>query len=37
MVGLVLIVAAMVAFDFAALRWGADSRSTVRDETVSKF
>ncbi len=37
MVGLVLIVAVMVAFDLAALRWGADSRSTIRDEAVSKF
>lgn len=29
MVGLVLIVAVMVVFDLAALRWGADSRPSL--------
>ncbi len=37
MAGLVLIVAVMVVFDLAALRWGADSRSTHADEIVSTF
>jgi hypothetical protein len=33
MVGLVLILAVVVAFDLAALRWGADTRPSVNDET----
>jgi hypothetical protein len=32
MVGLVVIVAVMVVFDLAALRWGADSRPSISDE-----
>lgn len=32
MVGLVLIVVVMVAFDLAAWRWGADSRPSVGAE-----
>ncbi len=32
MVGLVLIVVVMVAFDLAALRWGADSRPSIGEE-----
>lgn len=32
MVGIVLIVAVMVAFDLAALRWGADSRPSISEE-----
>lgn len=32
MVGLVLIVAVMVVFDLAALRWGADSRPSLDAE-----
>lgn len=32
MIGLVVIVAVMVAFDLAALRWGADSRTTIGEE-----
>jgi hypothetical protein len=31
MIGLVLIVAVMVGFDLAALRWGSDSRATDAD------
>lgn len=32
MVGLFLIVVVMVAFDLAALRWGADSRPSIGEE-----
>jgi hypothetical protein len=32
MVGLVLIVAVMVVFDLAAIRWGADTRPSISDE-----
>jgi hypothetical protein len=32
MVGLVLILAVMVVFDLAALRWGADSRPSIHRE-----
>lgn len=34
MVGLVLILAVMVAFDLAALRWGVDSRPSINDRTI---
>ena len=34
MVGLILIVAVMVAFDLAALRWGADTRPSINDEPI---
>ena len=34
MVGLVLIIALMVAFDLAALNWGADTRPSITDEPV---
>ena len=34
MVGVVLIMALMVAFDLAALRWGADSRPSIGDEPI---
>jgi len=37
MVGLALIVAVMVVFDLAALRFGADSRSTGPNDTVSNL
>jgi len=33
-IGLVLILALMVSFDLAALRWGADSRPSITDEPV---
>ena len=32
MVGLVLIVAVVIVFDLAALRWGADSRPDIGNE-----
>ena len=32
MVGLVLIVAVVIVFDLAALRWGADSRPAIGNE-----
>ena len=32
MIGLILIVAVIVAFDLAALRWGADTRPPLNDE-----
>lgn len=32
MVVLLVMVVAMVAFDLAALRWGADSRPTIGEE-----
>jgi hypothetical protein len=34
MVELVLIVTVMVAFDLAALRWGADTRPSISDEPI---
>lgn len=34
MVVLVLIIALMVAFDLAALNWGADTRPSISDEPV---
>lgn len=35
MVELILILAALVAFDLAALRWGADTRPSINDEPRS--
>ena len=37
MVGLVLILTVMVAFDLAALRWGADTRPSINDEPTRTF
>jgi hypothetical protein len=37
MFGLVLIVAVMVVFDLAALRWGADSRPSIGAEPTRKI
>lgn len=37
MVGLILVLAVMVAFDLAALRWGADSRPSINDHPVSNI
>ena len=34
MVGLILILTVMVAFDLAALRWGADTRPSIDDEPI---
>ncbi len=34
MVGLVLILTVMVAFDLAALRWGADTRPSIEDKPI---
>lgn len=34
MVGLILIITVMVAFDLAALRWGADTRPSINDEPI---
>lgn len=34
MVGLVLILTVMVAFDLAALRWGADTRPSIGDAPI---
>ena len=35
MVELILILTAVVAFDLAALRWGADTRPSINDEPRS--
>jgi hypothetical protein len=34
MIELVLIVTALVAFDLAALRWGADTRPSINDDPI---
>jgi hypothetical protein len=34
MVGLILILTVMVAFDLAALRWGADTRPSMNDDPI---
>ena len=34
MVGLILILAVLVVFDLAALRWGADTRPSINDEPI---
>ncbi len=34
MFGLIVIVVVMVAFDIAALRWGADSRPQIGEEPI---
>lgn len=36
MVGLILILMVMVAFDLAALRWGVDSRRSINDEPIHR-
>ena len=37
MVGLILVVTLMVAFDLAALRWGADTRPSINDEPIQSI
>ena len=37
MIGLVLIVVVIVAFDLAALRWGVDSRPSIGEEPTRKI
>ena len=37
MVGLILIITVMVAFDLAALRWGADTRPSLNDEPTQSI
>lgn len=34
MIELVVIVTALVAFDLAALRWGADTRPSINDDPI---
>ena len=34
MIELVAIVTALVAFDLAALRWGADTRPSINDDPI---
>jgi hypothetical protein len=34
MVGVILILTVLVAFDLAALRWGADTRPSINDEPI---